>query len=287
MPLASSNTAHSSATAALLVPARLAVAGAAGATGLLWLTTLLFVGRRLAGALVQPLSLPLLIAVAVALSLVALLLHRFWQGRQPLDAGTSLAIVLLALAVSLPGTSLLGLLVLWAILGLEEAWAWATRVPLLACPAVSSPAALGTAGQASSGTPSEIDPGLHSPSSVAEILRSAQEDASENELSEEELPADDVLQQLVRRRLPDGREELTGWLRVPLAAGQRTANVHLAFCPPFAQAPQVAVEQQDGLPARIKLVQSLPFGARLDLKLAEVAEESSTVVLYVQATTAP
>ena len=32
-------------------------------------------------------------------------------------------------------------------------------------------------------------------------------------------------------------------MRAPLAAGQRTAIVHLAFCPQFAKAPELTVEQ--------------------------------------------
>jgi hypothetical protein len=94
-------------------------------------------------------------------------------------------------------------------------------------------------------------------------------------------PAGEVTQQLVRTRLADGSERVTGWLRVALEAGQRSANVHVAFCPPFARSPQVRVQQREGPAARVKLGQSLPFGARLDLKLAQAAEVASAMVLEI------
>ena len=64
-----------------------------------------------------------------------------------------------------------------------------------------------------------------------------------------------------------------------LAAGQRTASVHIAFCPPFAQTPEVSAEQTAGPPARLKTVQVLPYGARFDLKLAAACPESADVLL--------
>ena len=64
-----------------------------------------------------------------------------------------------------------------------------------------------------------------------------------------------------------------------LAAGQRTHNVHLAFCPPFARTPELAVEQVDGPRCRIKTVQLLPYGARLEVKLAAAAESATGVLL--------
>jgi hypothetical protein len=92
-------------------------------------------------------------------------------------------------------------------------------------------------------------------------------------------PAENVWQQFTLSRDEDGTARLAGWLRVPLAAGQRTGAVHVAFCPPFRETPEVAWEQTDGPEARIRAAQVLPYGARLDLKLAAAAEESGSVVL--------
>jgi hypothetical protein len=105
--------------------------------------------------------------------------------------------------------------------------------------------------------------------------------------SEAHIPADDVLQQLTHSRAADGAECVSGWLRMPVAAGQRTGSVHVGFCPPLRVAPEVAVEQIDGPEARIKTAQPFSYGVRLDLKLLAPAEESATVLLQFSARTPP
>ena len=97
---------------------------------------------------------------------------------------------------------------------------------------------------------------------------------------------EEVTQQLTRSQAADGAEELSGWLRMAFAAGQRTGSLHVAFCPPFAVTPELEVEQLDGPEARIKTAQLLPYGARLDLKLAAAAEEPTSVLLQFSARTA-
>ena len=98
-----------------------------------------------------------------------------------------------------------------------------------------------------------------------------------------EMAAGDVIQQQVRSRSPDGTELLRGWLRVPLVPGQRSASVHVAFCPPFGRAPRVEVEQRAGPSARIKSAQLLPHGARFDLKLAQPSESAGFILVEFSA----
>jgi hypothetical protein len=100
-------------------------------------------------------------------------------------------------------------------------------------------------------------------------------------------PDRDVVQQLTRARAPDGSETLSGWLRVQLAAGQRNASVHVAFCPPFARTPKATLELLDGPEARVKTVQLLPYGARFDLKRTTPAEVSETLLLQIAAVAEP
>jgi hypothetical protein len=88
------------------------------------------------------------------------------------------------------------------------------------------------------------------------------------------------LQQLTLRTTSAGGQELSGWLRMPLAAGQRTGSLHVAFCPSFDQAPQVEVEAVCGPDCRIKAAQVLPYGARLDVKLDESAGEDESVLVW-------
>jgi hypothetical protein len=97
----------------------------------------------------------------------------------------------------------------------------------------------------------------------------------------------DVTQQFTRSHAADGAEELSGWLRMPFAPGQRTGSIHIAFCPPLRVAPQLAVQQIEGPEARVKTAQLLPYGARFDLKLAAAAEGPTAVLLQFAARTPP
>lgn len=92
---------------------------------------------------------------------------------------------------------------------------------------------------------------------------------------------DDVQQQWTRSRLPDGGEQILATLRAEFEAGQRTASIHLAFCPPLAEMPELEFEQVDGPDARIQQGELFRHGARLDIRLAEPAAEACSVVVEV------
>ncbi len=94
-----------------------------------------------------------------------------------------------------------------------------------------------------------------------------------------------MTQQLTRSLAADGVEQISGWLRMPFAAGQRSGNLHVAFCPPFATTPELTVEQLGGPEVRIKMPQILPYGVRLDLKLVAPAEEPTAVLIQFSART--
>ncbi|MEI8375693.1 MAG: hypothetical protein WCJ35_22960, partial [Planctomycetota bacterium] len=96
-------------------------------------------------------------------------------------------------------------------------------------------------------------------------------------------PAADVLQQLTLHITAEGGQELSGWLRMPLVAGQRTGSLHVAFCPSFSRMPQVQAETVSGPDCRIKAAQVLPYGARLDVKLDEPAREDESVLVWFHA----
>jgi hypothetical protein len=96
-------------------------------------------------------------------------------------------------------------------------------------------------------------------------------------------PSADVLQQLTLRTTAEGAQELSGWLRLSLAAGQRTGSLHVAFCPSFDAAPQVQAEAVSGPGCRIKAAQVLPYGARLDVKLDEPAGADENVLVWFHA----
>ena len=71
-------------------------------------------------------------------------------------------------------------------------------------------------------------------------------------------PAADVVQQLTLRTTAEG-QELSGWLRMNLAAGQRTGTLHVAFCPAI-RLPARSGSLGRGLPGpdcRIKLAEAM------------------------------
>lgn len=90
-------------------------------------------------------------------------------------------------------------------------------------------------------------------------------------------------QQYVRGLAPDGAEVLWGRLREPIAAGQRTAVAHVAFCPPFGTIPALAVRQDIGPPARIKVGPLWAHGARVEIKLSRAAVGATVVGLSLSA----
>jgi len=220
--------------------------------------------RRLASALREPLGTPVLLMVGALMVMTVVGIRILWRRAAaqtrwrsdwlPMILPTG-AMVALGAALSLPETAAGGLAAFWALLLGEELWAWRPlkwrKLPR----------------KQSVPRPVRTDPPHVAAPHPAAVT------------SFEEMPAADVLQQLTRSQADDGSEQLAGWLRMPFSAGQRTASVHVAFCPPFAKTPQVMVEQLDGPPARIKTAQLLPYGARLDLKLSAMSEDADSVLL--------
>ena len=75
----------------------------------------------------------------------------------------------------------------------------------------------------------------------------------------------------------------SGSLTARIVPGQVTAHVHVAFCPPFANVPQLDFRQVSGPTARIKVGQVLPHGVRFDVKLEQPATDSASLCLEMRA----
>jgi len=256
---------------------------AGGVLALLCTTALILVVRRLAGALANPLEPATLLAVAAVVAAAAAAIRLSWLAPTPgsprsgIDRAmmilTSLAVAALGTGLCLPGTSAVGMFLLWTLLGAEESWAWGWRVregfpspPSPERPAVTTDSAhVGTSRSNRGGIPSRAVPTLG---------------------AEEIMLSKGVTQQLTRSQTADGAEELSGWLRIAFVAGQRTGSLHVAFCPAFPATPELVVEQLDGPEARMKTAQLMSYGARLDLKLAAAAEEPTSVLVQFSARTA-
>lgn len=230
--------------------------------------------RRMAGALVEPLPTAAMLFVAVALAGLAGAVRslgkqrlpgqgRAGDHRWPLHLLATCAVLVAAVSLSLSDSGWLGLTGLWGAVLAGEILAWRPlHLPPLRLPRPARLPARPVAPEC---------PGSHGAVSQAPALSG--------------MPAAEVFQQLTRRQLAEGGEEIAGWLRAVFAAGQRTENVHVAFCPPFSVMPQLTVRQIDGPPARMKTAQLLPFGVRIDLKLPEPAEEDTSVLLEFNART--
>jgi len=245
--------------------------------GLLMLSAAMLCWRRLAGALAAPLAPAPLCAFAVMAVATAIAVRLAWRfgakagPRRPVDrlvvAMPSVGLLAGTFALSLPGTSMAGLVASWGLVAAEECWTWA------------SPAWRRLAGhraRPSLAKPSRRDEAAQEFAAPAVPIAAAS-------VSPADPPGEEITQQLTRSRTAEGDETLTGWLRVALAPGQRTTNVHLAFCPPFSRNPQVAVTQMAGPPVRIKTVQVLPYAARVDLKLTSSCPSETSVLLHFSA----
>ncbi len=269
--------------------------------GLLGLAAVVLFERRVAGALHTPLTGPAMAAVGMLLAVTSAAArtllravrsrsttpHRRWLAWLP-----TAPLLLAGLALTLPGGSTGGWIALWSILAAGELGGWwtagrvagraknvpcrpATQVPHGDTTESSRPAVAESAAE----SPADASPPGVSLSDV-----SAATFATENgDANSSEMPEENVVQHFTRRLDASGGEILQGWIRAPFVAGQRTTNVHVAFCPPFRRSPQLSVEQYEGPEARIKQAQILPHGARLDLKLTRATEEATRVTLAIRA----
>jgi len=95
--------------------------------------------------------------------------------------------------------------------------------------------------------------------------------------SETELPGG-LLQQLTRIR-ENGRESIHAVLLAEIPAGDRQAAIHVAFCPPLDQKPELTAHALDADDAEVRITQAETFGARLELRLPAVAAQRRTALV--------
>ncbi len=246
-------------TAPFDAAASLRFAAVLGVT-LLLAVSLLLAARRAAGALAEPLELPPLLATAVVAAGVAWALRRMWCVADIRDRtieqhfvrwGPTLALALVGVALSLPQTPL-GALLLWAILVGEEVAALVVMLRRARRRQAAS------AAPSRSGLPTQPQPDSHR-----------------------------VLMQMTRLRDAEGRDVLHGTAEAEFLPGQRTAALHLAFCPPFAQQPELEVFQVEGPELRVKVCQLMPYGVRLDLRLTTTPAAAAKTRIEFTATGEP
>jgi hypothetical protein len=228
-------------------------------SGLAAVSAFFLLERRLAGALTQPLHAGLLVGIA-AIALVVATATRLMNRSVPATCRDiarwiiTASLPLLAVALSLPLSPAIGLIILWlSIVGAEvQLWRRGGGTALRWPPRTQSAAA------------------GHSMSNEAAVEQSSRPST---------LLDPGAAQQLIYRQADDRTATVEGWLRAQFAPGERTINAHVAFCPAFSSPPQVDVELTGGPECSIRPTLVLPWGARFELKLAEPAVTPSSVTL--------
>ncbi len=276
-------------------------------------TSLVLLARRAAGALQQPLEGAMLVALGAGASAGAFALHAAWRSGESRAArrteparfellftlAVSAALAALGAAVSLPGSSLVALLLMWALLvGQESAW-WVSAArrsrggQAIAQLANRWKSARRHRARRGSGRVGRAAANArHEPLSDARPAplvapRASDDLVSPMSLQTQEQSAGDSLapgvSQQVMRAVEENGEALYGLLRADFAPRQRTQSLHVAFCPPLAAAPTIECRQVEGPEAAIKAAQVQPFGARFDLRLASIPREATSVVVQFEA----
>jgi hypothetical protein len=93
-----------------------------------------------------------------------------------------------------------------------------------------------------------------------------------------------VRQRLVRRETADGFESIVGELHIAVPLGAKLASGHVGFCPSFRLLPTVEVATDyDGVEAVVAVGELLPWGVRIDCRLAEPAEEALEIPVTIVA----
>jgi hypothetical protein len=93
-----------------------------------------------------------------------------------------------------------------------------------------------------------------------------------------------ILQQRFERYvLPDERMEcIRGTLHLAVVSGSRLVTGHVGFCPPFQHLPQVEVGTRcEEVEATIVAAEVLPWGARIECRLDEPADETILIPVDV------
>jgi hypothetical protein len=153
-----------------------------------------------------------------------------------------------------------------AVLALIGEWSWHRYVePLSAAPAVPPASA--------------VESPVRTSENAAEVEGPRLYDSAHTEL--DELPAPEVEQQWVRSRNEQGREQIWAVLRVHFASDQRIEIAHVAFCPVLEDQFEIEAYVIDGPVATVRVTSAKPHGARIEVRLAQPAQQQEVVTLEV------
>ena len=247
---------------------------------MLWFVAAWMLVRRLTGQLQQPLGIAPLLLVAFTLAALCAALRLGWRATaSPPHVPFWLAflvpvpaLLMLAGAISMPGTSPTALVIFWCPLVVTESvwWYVAWR-----CAWIRPP-------RRATRPPS---PDAH-PGDVPSDHETADEplaDLSADDPDDGEWLAEGMTQQLSRIDAPDGTQTIAGVLRGQFKPGERSQSLHVAFCPPLATRPEISVTQLAGARSRIKAADVQSYGVRFDVRLGSFSDRPEEVLLHFEA----
>ncbi len=88
-----------------------------------------------------------------------------------------------------------------------------------------------------------------------------------------------VTEATLRTSDESGTSSLQGWQRIHFVPRQRTAALHLAFCPPLSNRPSVEFEPQGDHAAEVRMSDVQNYGVRAEVKLSSPAENALDVIV--------
>jgi len=96
--------------------------------------------------------------------------------------------------------------------------------------------------------------------------------------------APSLRQRLERYETPTGADALRGLVVLAVEPGARLAHAHVGFCPAFAATPTVDVETAyDGVEVTVAAAEVLPWGVRVECRLADAADEPLAIPVEIRA----
>jgi hypothetical protein len=219
--------------------------------------SLVLLVRRLAGAFVDPLSGPALLATACGLVLLAAAVRvalGYARTHSVLArarfAAAGLAGVLSLLALARPGTPALAVAGAWLLVIASEAASWLVAY---------RPA------------------GLNWPRRPQQRIAFTST-ADESPADEEAMIPAGLVQQLTRVREND-RESIHALLLAEIPARDRVGAIHVAFCPPLEARPELTAHALDADQAEVRITQAETFGARIEVRVPAVSAEKRQVLV--------
>ncbi len=244
-------------------------------TGLLIAIGVLFAVRRMWGSFVNELPPQTMLLTAVVATAIATFSRIAWRRVRPLRLtmecgnnwtdyfvgwGTSVGLLLLAVGCCFPAYHNSDWLIWLPMLVADQFWRQSYF----------------DAGKP--GSDMEIDSAeemIDAPTTLPLEARSGVEELEDNQ---------EIVQQLYRVRGDDGEELIYGTLRADFHPGQRTAVLHVGFCPPLPYLPEIEADPLPSSSARLKVVQSLAHGTRLDVRLSEIPKTDCHLWIDMSAT---